>query len=77
MYGQASCTAGRASFMTGRIPIRRALSVVVGPGDRNQLTKDVPTIAEFFQNRRGRQKHNDQYGHAFDTKVPNLIRVAG
>src|SRR5277367_3815245 len=26
-YGQASCTAGRASFITGRIPIRSALSV--------------------------------------------------
>ena len=26
-YGQASCTAGRASFMTGRIPIRSALSI--------------------------------------------------
>jgi hypothetical protein len=25
-YGQASCTAGRASFVTGRIPIRTALS---------------------------------------------------
>jgi arylsulfatase A-like enzyme len=48
-YGQASCTAGRASFMTGRIPIRSALSVVVGPGDRNMLRKETPTIAEFFQ----------------------------
>ena len=38
-YGQASCTAGRASFMTGRIPIRSALSVVVAPGDENGLTK--------------------------------------
>jgi len=28
-YGQASCTAGRASFNTGRIPIRTALSIVV------------------------------------------------
>jgi arylsulfatase len=28
-YGQASCTAGRASFMTGRIPIRSALSIIV------------------------------------------------
>src|SRR5271166_4262905 len=37
-YGQASCTAGRASFMTGRIPIRSALSVVVVPGDPNGLT---------------------------------------
>ena len=38
-YGQASCTAGRASFMTGRIPIRSALSVVVVPGDPNGLTR--------------------------------------
>ena len=31
-YGQASCTAGRASFITGRIPVRSALSIVVAPG---------------------------------------------
>src|SRR5438034_7300830 len=31
-YGQSSCTAGRSSFMTGRIPIRTALSIVVAPG---------------------------------------------
>jgi arylsulfatase len=48
-YGQASCTAGRASFMTGRVPIRSALSVVVAPGDENYLHKETPTIAEFFQ----------------------------
>src|SRR6516225_2928292 len=48
-YGQASCTAGRASFMTGRIPIRSALSIVVAPGDENGLKKETPTIAEFFQ----------------------------
>ena len=48
-YGQASCTAGRASFMTGRIPIRSALSIVVAPGDENALRKETPTIAEFFQ----------------------------
>jgi arylsulfatase len=48
-YGQASCTAGRASFMTGRIPIRTALSVVVAPGDKNFLRKETPTIAEFFK----------------------------
>ena len=34
-YGQASCTAGRASFITGRIPVRSALSIVVAPGDEN------------------------------------------
>jgi arylsulfatase A-like enzyme len=48
-YGQASCTAGRCSFITGRIPIRSALSVVVAPGDENGLMKQTPTIAEFFQ----------------------------
>ncbi len=48
-YGQASCTAGRASFITGRIPIRSALSVVVVPGDPNGLRKETPTIAEFFK----------------------------
>ena len=38
-YGQASCTAGRASFITGRIPIRSALSIVVAPGDENYLNQ--------------------------------------
>jgi arylsulfatase len=36
-YGQASCTAGRASFLTGRIPIRTALSFALVPGDPNGL----------------------------------------
>ncbi len=48
-YGQASCTAGRASFITGRVPIRSALSVVVVPGDDNMLLAQTPTIAEFFR----------------------------
>ena len=42
-YGQASCTAGRASFITGRIPIRTSLSAVLAPGDPNGLTKQTPT----------------------------------
>jgi arylsulfatase len=48
-YGQASCTAGRSSFITGRIPIRTALSIVVAPADENALKKETPTIAEFFK----------------------------
>jgi arylsulfatase A-like enzyme len=48
-YGQASCTAGRASFMTGRLPIRSALSIVIAPADENYLRKETPTIAEFFK----------------------------
>lgn len=45
-YGQASCTAGRASFITGRIPLRTGLSSVLAPGDLNGLHKEDPTIAE-------------------------------
>jgi arylsulfatase len=48
-YGQASCTAGRASLITGRLPIRSALSVVVAPADPNYLHKETPTIAEFYK----------------------------
>ncbi|MET4746258.1 hypothetical protein ABIB08_000583 [Bradyrhizobium sp. RT11b] len=48
-YGQASCTAGRASFITGRIPIRSALSIVVAPGDENALKKETPTKPNFFK----------------------------
>ena len=47
--GQASCTAGRSSFITGRIPIRTALSGVLAPGDPNGLTKQTPTIAEYLK----------------------------
>ncbi len=48
-YGQASCTAGRSSLMTGRYPIRSALSVVVAPGDENGIRPETPTMAEFFK----------------------------
>ena len=48
-YGQASCTAGRASFITGRIPIRTSLSAVLAPGDPNGLTKETPTIAQYLK----------------------------
>src|SRR6201984_1483610 len=48
-YGQASCTAGRASFITGRIPIRTALSLVLIPGDPDGLTTETPTVAGFLK----------------------------
>jgi arylsulfatase len=48
-YDQASCTAGRSSFITGRISLRSAPSILVTPRDENRLRKETPTIAEFFQ----------------------------
>jgi Sulfatase len=51
-YGHASCPAGRASFMTGRIPIRSALSVVTVPGDANFLRPETPTHRRALQEER-------------------------
>ncbi len=48
-YGQASCTAGRASLLTGRIPIRTGLSCVIGPGSKNYLLPGTPTMSGFFK----------------------------
>ena len=52
-YGQASCTAGRASFITGRIPIRTALSTVLVPGDPDHITPETPTVAQFLKEKAG------------------------
>jgi arylsulfatase A-like enzyme len=38
-----------ASFVTGRVPIRSSLSSVLAPGDPNGLTRQTPTIAQFFK----------------------------
>jgi arylsulfatase A-like enzyme len=51
-YGQASCTAGRASFLTGRLPIRSALSIVVAPGDENYLRAEHPDDRRILQEER-------------------------
>jgi arylsulfatase A-like enzyme len=65
-YGQASCTAGRASFITGRIPVRSALSVVIAPGDPNKIRPETPTIAEFFR-KNGYQTYFSGKWHLGDT----------
>jgi arylsulfatase A-like enzyme len=44
-YGQQSCTAGRAAFITGQSPIRSGLLKVGLPGAKEGLMQDDPTIA--------------------------------
>ena len=45
-YGQQSCTAGRAAFLTGQSPIRTGLTKVGLPGAKEGLTKLDPTLPE-------------------------------
>ena len=48
-YGQQSCTAGRAAFITGQNPIRTGLTKVGMPGADVGLQAEDPTIAELLQ----------------------------
>jgi arylsulfatase len=48
-YGQQSCTAGRASFITGQNPIRTGLTKVGMPGATVGLHAEDPTIAELLK----------------------------
>ena len=48
-YGQQSCTAGRAAFITGQNPIRTGLTKVGLPGDDLGLRPEDPTIAQLLK----------------------------
>src|SRR5262245_4953172 len=48
-YGQQSCTAGRAAFITGQAPIRTGLTKVRLPGANLGLRPEDPTIAELLK----------------------------
>src|SRR5262245_23735547 len=48
-YGQQSCTAGRAAFITGQSPIRTGLTKVGLPGADVGLSDKDPTIAEMLK----------------------------
>jgi arylsulfatase len=48
-YGQQSCTAGRAAFITGQSPIRTGLTKVGLPGAKLGLQAEDPTIAELLK----------------------------
>src|SRR5215468_509372 len=44
-YAEASCTAGRANFITGEIPIRTGLTTVGQAGSTLGMPAEAPTIA--------------------------------
>jgi arylsulfatase A-like enzyme len=48
-YGQQSCTAGRAAFITGQSPLRTGLLKVGLPSAKEGLSAKDPTIAELLK----------------------------
>ncbi|MCL4110176.1 UNVERIFIED_CONTAM: hypothetical protein GTU68_026696 [Idotea baltica] len=48
-YAQPSCTAGRAAFLTGQLPVRTGMHTVGLPGEKAGLHKDDPTIANLLK----------------------------
>ena len=48
-YGQQSCTAGRAAFITGQSPYRTGLLKVGMPAAKQGLQDSDPTIAELLK----------------------------
>jgi arylsulfatase len=48
-YGQQSCTAGRAAFITGQSPMRTGLLKVGLPAAKEGLSEKDPTIADLLK----------------------------
>jgi len=85
-YGDQSCTAGRAGFITGQHPIRTGLTKVGLPSAKEGLHKDDPTIAEllkpmgyvtgqFGKNHLGDQDEHLPSNHGFDEFFGNLYHL--
>jgi arylsulfatase A-like enzyme len=85
-YGQQSCTAGRAAFITGQSPIRTGLTKVGLPGAPEGLKAEDPTIAEllkplgyatgqFGKNHLGDRDEMLPTNHGFDEFFGNLYHL--
>jgi arylsulfatase len=85
-YGQQSCTAGRAAFITGQSPIRTGLTKVGLPGAKLGLQPEDPTIAEllkpqgyvcgqFGKNHLGDRDEFLPTAHGFDEFFGNLYHL--
>ncbi|MFO1463833.1 MAG: arylsulfatase [bacterium] len=85
-YGQQSCTAGRAAFLTGQSPIRTGLLKVGLPGAKEGLSEQDPTIADllkplgymtgqFGKNHLGDRNEFLPTVHGFDEFMGNLYHL--
>ena len=85
-YGQQSCTAGRAAFVTGQSPIRTGLTKVGLPGTPEGMKTEDPTIAtllkdlgyvtgQFGKNHLGDRDEMLPTAHGFDEFFGNLYHL--
>ncbi len=85
-YGQQSCTAGRAAFVTGQSPIRTGLTKVGLPGAPEGMKAEDPTIAtllkaqgyatgQFGKNHLGDRDEMLPTNHGFDEFFGNLYHL--
>jgi arylsulfatase A-like enzyme len=85
-YGQQSCTAGRAAFITGQSPIRTGLTKVGLPGATLGLGPDDPSVADvmksfgyttgqFGKNHLGDRNEHLPTVHGFDEFFGNLYHL--
>ena len=85
-YGEQSCTAGRAAFITGQSPIRTGLTKVGLPGADIGLQPEDPTVAEllkaqgyatgqFGKNHLGDKDEFLPTNHGFDEFFGNLYHL--
>ena len=85
-YGQQSCTAGRAAFITGQNPLRTGITKVGMPGANFGLQAEDPTIAEllkplgyataqFGKNHLGDLDEHLPTNHGFDEFFGNLYHL--
>ena len=85
-YGQPSCTAGRAAFLMGQMPIRTGMTTVGIPGSTRGIQKADPTLAEvlktqgyataqFGKNHLGDRNEFLPTAHGFDEWFGNLYHL--
>jgi len=85
-YAEQSCTAGRAAFVTGQIPVRTGLTKVGMPGAKLGIQPEDPTLAEllkpmgymtgqFGKNHLGDSDEFLPTAHGFDEFFGNLYHL--
>jgi arylsulfatase len=85
-YGQQSCTAGRAAFLGGNVPVRTGMTKVGMPGAKEGWQKSDVTIAtvlksqgyatgQFGKNHQGDRDEHLPTMHGFDEFFGNLYHL--